>query len=45
MQSVITAMVTIVGITALGLMLYLTVQIYRGQAREEDPEEPHEESK
>ncbi|MEK7323316.1 MAG: hypothetical protein AABZ84_09580 [Pseudomonadota bacterium] len=41
MTSIITAMVIVVGTVAVILMIYLTIQIYRGEARPEDREGKH----
>ncbi len=41
METVITALVIIVGIITTLLMAYLTVQVYRGEARPEDREAKH----
>lgn len=41
MHAIITAMVIIVGSVALLLTVYLTVLVYRGQAREPTPTDHH----
>lgn len=41
MASIITTMVIVVGTIAVVLTIYLTIKIYRGEARPEDKEEKH----
>lgn len=41
MASIITTMVIVVGTIAVALTIYLTIQIYRGEARPEDRKEKH----
>lgn len=42
METLITALVVIVGTVTTLLMVYLTVKVYRGDAREEDGEVKHQ---
>lgn len=41
MASIITTMVIVVGTIAVALTIYLTIQVYRGEARPEDRKEKH----